>query len=154
MPKLQVPSPEGFLNVNMVRKKLKIPRGLKTANRAIVSNMSKLGHMLSTLKPTAKPQLIQPRSRPHIQSCDVSTDCLDRETYRNLLTLTFTDTFSSVGSCSKMLDPQVETKAQFLNSGFKLLTVNHLMDWPSPVIICHLVGMCPHCLQDSHVCNR
>jgi len=113
--------------------------------------MSKLGLTLSTCKPMAKPQLIQPRSRPHVKSSDISTDCLDRETYRNPPFHIFSDTFSSMGSCSKVLHPQTETKAQFLNSGFKLLTVNHLMDWPSPVIICHLVGMCPHCLQGSHM---
>lgn len=113
--------------------------------------MSKSGLMLSTLKPTAKLQLIQPRSRPCIESCDISANGLDRKMYRNLLIHIFSDTFSHVGSCSEVLDPQIETKALFLNSGFKLLTVNHLMDWPSPVIICHLVGMCPCCLQGLHI---
>lgn len=125
---------------------MKVPRGLKTANRAIVSDsMSILGFMLFTLKLTAKPQLIQPRSRPQIQSCDISTNNLDRKTYRKLLIHIFSDTFSSVGSCSKVTDPQ------FLSSGFKLLTVNDLMDYPDPVILCHLVGMCPRCLQGSHM---
>ncbi|KAI1240853.1 hypothetical protein IHE44_0009298 [Lamprotornis superbus] len=43
------------------------------------------------------------------------------------------------GSCSKVPDPQAKIKAQFLNSGLKWLTVNHLMDWPSPIIMCHLI---------------
>lgn len=131
-------------------RRLKVPIGLKTANRAVVSNMSWLGLVLSLFKLTAKPQLIQPRSRPCMQSCDTSTDCLDRETYRNPVFHIFSDTFSSMGSCSKVVDPWIKTKTEFLSYGFKLLTVNHLMDWPSSVVICHLVGMCLHCLPGSY----
>lgn len=52
-------------------RRFKVLRGLKAANRAVVSNMFKHGLMLSTLKHTAKPLLIPARSRPHTQSCDI-----------------------------------------------------------------------------------
>lgn len=77
-----IPWPEGFLNVNMVSKKAESSQRAKNCKQ-ICCNMSKLGLMLSTLKSTSKPQPIQPRSRPHIQSCDILTNCLDKEMYRN-----------------------------------------------------------------------
>lgn len=36
--------------------------------------------------------------------------------------------------CSKVQETQIETKAQFPSSGFKLFTVKYLMDWPNSVI--------------------
>lgn len=56
-------------------RRLKVPRGLKPANRAVGSNISKCGLMMSTLKDTTKPQLIWARSRP-TQCCDIINQLL------------------------------------------------------------------------------